>query len=304
MKRMKGPGVFAYILAMTFSSISSAEEDDPFHVTLPSGVKVEIVGVVTNGSPLSEGWKPDGGPLGAIEDWPEKIRRIISRKGEIISIGDNGEPDKNARDLLWRFYGFKSQPSIKMSFPNGSYGWSSPPLSDPYYFSAGYIPQKPMKHITVRLGMTDEPWGTTQEVSTTGEFLNDLTKDDYHLGIYQSVKVLRVSPSKNDQTSMEIALEMPAEYQTLFDFKLVAINDQNTRMTSNESSTSYEPGPLKTKRTLFTSRFDLPEDRLARFEYKLRPYRYWITYENVSFEPDQMTEVKISVETVTDPEPQ
>ena len=37
---------------------------------------------------------------------------------------------------------------------------------------------------------------------------------------------------------------------------------------------------------------------LARFEYRLRPYRHWVTFENVSLQPGQKTDVKISTETI------
>lgn len=50
-------------------------------------------------------------------------------------------------------------------------------------------------------------------------------------------------------------------------------------------------------------RFDVPTSRVAGFEYRLRPYQHWVTFENVSLQPGLPTDVKIKVESSPNEKP-
>ncbi len=48
-------------------------------------------------------------------------------------------------------------------------------------------------------------------------------------------------------------------------------------------------------------RFDVPLARVAGFEYRVRPYQHWVTFDNVALNPGEMTDVKVQVESAPEP---
>ncbi len=48
-------------------------------------------------------------------------------------------------------------------------------------------------------------------------------------------------------------------------------------------------------------RFDVPISRVAGFEYRVRPYQHWVTFDNVALNPGEMTDVKVKVESAPEP---
>lgn len=48
-------------------------------------------------------------------------------------------------------------------------------------------------------------------------------------------------------------------------------------------------------------RFDVPIFRVAGFEYRVRPYQHWVTFDNVALNPGVMTDVKVQVESAPEP---
>jgi beta-lactamase regulating signal transducer with metallopeptidase domain/outer membrane protein assembly factor BamB len=277
-------------------------KSERYVVDLPNGPKIELVGVCKNAAPARDGWTPDGRPIGEVEGWDREPRTTIEKRADGGTIiGTQGTPSPDARDLLVKITGLKTQPTITLnSFP-GAWGRYHLPISEPYHNRIGILLHQPSASHTFRLGITDEPWGMPQQISPTGELLNKLDESSRYWSSYQQIKLVRAGPLADDEQNTELTVEWPKNHAELFAFEIKAIDsDGKDVWVLNEREGINEEGQ-NTARFILGDK--IPRERLARFEYRLRPYRHWVTFENVSLQPDHKTEVKVKVETVSDGKP-
>jgi WD40 repeat protein/beta-lactamase regulating signal transducer with metallopeptidase domain len=288
----------------------------PLKAELPDGRSVEFVGIAKNTQPAAEGWAPDGGPIGDVGYWPS----TIALHGGNSSTGyrENGphpKPDANAIDIFVRFRGLKLQPSIVFDTPTKGINYPLLPVKEPYDMrGSGWLwkqdeagtPADRPKGLW-RVGLTDEPWGRYVKISPTGEVLNPIQADDRHATTYQLIEVLGAKPNDRVPTSKKIVLREPNIRSgppipsPQYAFEIHAVDNGGLVHPANYWS-SHRIGNTDLMESEYGLFEPLPDGRtLSHFEFRLRPYRHWVTFDNVSLEPGKNTNVKVSVETVEDP---
>ncbi len=269
----------------------------PLVAKLPGGLEVELVGVTKNFAPTKDGWKPDGSPIGEVPDWPSRI--IVKRGSVKTSDTDDGTSDPAARDLLVEMRGLQSQPEITLLDIEATKGWSQIPHADPYRNRLSLLLNKPSDTLTFRMAISDAPWGPWQQVTLQGMVIQDLELAEPELGHYGQIRVVRCGPHPDDPGQFELTLEMPEKHQERYSFSIHAIDTEGKEMHAL-SSIEYDNSGKAT--ATYRTDSGLP-GKIARWEYRLRPYRHFITFENVSFVPGKKTEPKVSVESVAAAEP-
>ncbi|MBC8112738.1 MAG: M56 family metallopeptidase, partial [Candidatus Saccharimonas sp.] len=271
---------------------------------LPDGLKVEFVGITKNTAPAKEGWKPDGLPLGEdVGYWPSTTYRSGHTTGSYIENGEHPEPNAGALDLLFRFRGLKAQPSFRFDLAANGSSYSHLPVKDPYELRVTTERRSPLPggkwtipDGEMRIGLTDEPWGKWLQVSPTGEVLNPLTAGDLYRSSYEQVQIERVEPHERAPNKLALVLRQPKNSSSLYAFEIRGIDtDDKQQWVLEWEGRGVEGTDLNESRWGLAS----PEAKpLVRYEFRLRPYRHWVTFKGVSLESGNETNVKVSVETL------
>ncbi|MBS0263608.1 MAG: HEAT repeat domain-containing protein, partial [Planctomycetes bacterium] len=179
-------------------------------------------------------------------------------------------------------------------------------------FSAEFGPVESEKSTSIKVGLTDEPWGDWQQISPEGQLLNTIDPSRPHWSSYQQIKLLYAGPQvdfvippegtpadPNHYVDSAIVLELPRHYEDLWAFEIRAVIAAGQTTSVFEWSDQDKVPFQKT----FRLNGDVFREQFARFEYRLRPYRYWVTFDQVSLEPGHLTDVKVSVATVAEAPP-
>ena len=281
--------------------------DQRYVAEIPGGIKVEFVGITRNTALAREGWRPDGLKMGEIPEWPEGL--VMYGQNTTGRTKPKDVPlDENGRDYLFEFQGLRRQPSFSFEMQTGG-SYSHDPLQDPYRLRVStrlrdesQFPQATFDPPAdeVRVGLTDEPWGEWQQVSVTGELLNNVAAVDRYPKSYSQIEILRVGPSEHElhpnQTSLY--LRQPNEARSLYAFEIRGIDDEgkNLWVTELQSQRNKNNGSSDAEWGLALA---LPEGkRLVRFEFRLRPYRHWVTFKGVSVEPGTKSKVSVQLKSM------
>ena len=147
--------------------------------------------------------------------------------------------------------------------------------------------------------MSDAPWGPYQQVGLDGKLLNEMDLAEPEAGHYGEIRVVRCGPHPDDPAQSELTLEMPEKYQDQYTWEIHAIDTEGKEMLDLSSIENDNSGKVTAK---YRTDSRLP-GKIARWEYRLRPYRHFITFKNVSLEPGKVTEPKISVKSIEMPKP-
>ena len=269
---------------------------------LPDGRSVEFVGITKNTRPAMEGWRPDGRAIGEVGYWPSTT--VLHNKNTSASYVENGphpEPDADAVDFLFRFRSLKSQPSLTFDLPTTGSSYSHLPLKEPYELRvSGRLRGEPspvakwsLPDGVARIGLTDEPWGKWLQVGPTGEVLNPLTDEDLHRSSYEQIQIERVEPHERAPNRIALVLQHPKNRSSLFAFQIRGIDPVGKEQWVLEWEGRGIEGTDRTE-----GRWGLASSEtkpLVRYEYRLRPYRHWVTFNGVGVESGKETDVTVTV---------
>ncbi|MGV3608049.1 MAG: M56 family metallopeptidase [Planctomycetaceae bacterium] len=275
-----------------------------------SGHRIEFVGMTRNTLSAKSGWRPDGQAMG---DVPEFKATLGGRRANGEFAGTAPVEDENARDFLFEFRGLRDEPSVHFELPFGTPIYAQEPIRDSHLrirvfaspqdkkhpYSDPASPPQPHK---LRVGLTDEPWGPWQQISATGQLLNNLGKNKLYQSHYSQIG-FRIGSGGGLPDDTLLVLRHPRQHDRLYAFEMRAIDTegevvrgldwrrQDVEGTALEDSGWYLTQPLPLGK------------KLARFEYRLRPYRDWVTFENVSLVPGQQTDVKVTTDSLPEDKP-
>ncbi len=270
---------------------------------LTDGRSVEFVGITKNTAPATNGWKPDGRPIGEVGYWPATTYIQERVTGTFVENGEHPEPLASARDFLFRFRGLKDQPSLAFVMPTNKSGYPNLPIKEPYELrvSVGLRGDPPLggKWTTpddvVRVGLTDDPWGQWLQVSPDGKTLNPLTNEDHYRSHYEKLQIVGVKPHERASNNLALVLKHSGDTPSQFDFQIRGIDADGKEQRVQLWESYGRDG------NLHEDNYGLASDEkqpLARYEFRLRPYRHWVTFKGVSLEAGKTSDVKVSVETV------
>lgn len=283
---------------------------------LPDGRSIELVGITPNNEPASDGWSPDGRPLG--------------------DIGVEWDPDVvlggNSRDFLFRFDGLKTVPSVRFSLPGHGAHFTfmqAEELPGPWRLRVGgspaagvSIPGQFLRQEAgiVQVAFTDEPWGDWVRVSAAdGSILNpddttagdDASHDEFHIrGVVDLPEEPNTNATGGGRTqrnplpaSPGLTMFQTRRHSQMNDFRIRGIDSEGEEvqlMTGRVTGRSGKDRRFPEERTWRLYK-PLPDGRtLSHFEFRLRPFRYLVTFENVATDAptDKLSKVKVIVEPI------
>ncbi len=289
----------------------SLEPPKPALAEWANGRSIELVGITKNTAPAKDGWMPSGLPIGDVGYW--KSTTVLHGGNTSASYLENGphpEPDADALDFLFRFRGLKAQPSLTFDMPTTGSSYSHWPVSDPYNLrvSARKRPVQPPPggkwmppDGVVRVGITDEPWGRYVKISPEGEVLDPIQPGELYASTYKLIDVRGSKPHDRISTGTAILIREPSahtdpdhpDHRYVFEFRAIDTDGKEHWAMQWEGRGVEKTAWIDSQYGLAQP---LPAGRtLSHYEYRLRPFRHWITFENVSLEPGPQTDVKFMV---------
>lgn len=277
---------------------------------LPNGQSIEFVGMTRNTASAKSGWRPGGGKMGNVPEFTVSLGG--PRPGGGFPGGTPAE-DENARDFLFDFRGLRDQPSIHLDLPFGKPIYAQEPIRDSQLrirvFASLLDKENPFpdsksnpRPHNLRVGLTDEPWGPWQQISATGQLLNNLAKNKLYQSHYSQIG-FRISSGEGFPEDTLLTLRHPRHHDRLYAFEMRAFDSDGEAVRGLDWRRRVVEGTALEDDAWYLTQ-PLPQGKhLARFEYRLRPYRDWVTFENVSLVPGQQTDVKIRIDSMPEEKP-
>ncbi|MFN0053609.1 MAG: M56 family metallopeptidase, partial [Planctomycetales bacterium] len=247
-----------------------AEQNAAKIARLRNGLTVELLGVAKPGATKpADCWNPEGGPFADLKEWP----RPYSPK-----------PERVTHDLLLKFTGLEKDQATT---------FESPALRQwPSYPKNGVIQRVAINSrdatFSLRVGITDVDWGPWQKVDTSGDFLDEVEVPAGYEQVYDQILPVHIE-LREGQTG--ICWEN-VHNQHLAEMSLVAIDKQG------KSHQTYAVSLWGDSDPIHMDLFKLSIADIDHFEYRLRPYRHWVTFENISLEPGRRTKVTVKAESI------
>jgi beta-lactamase regulating signal transducer with metallopeptidase domain/protocatechuate 3,4-dioxygenase beta subunit len=264
------------------SSVKADAQDTPkpaqkYIAELPGNIQVEMVGVAYHPSKDRTWWSAGGTKLAI---------RPYEKSGVTIM---GGSPEQaECREFQLEIRGLPTEHAVKMELGGGAFGMASQYANGRWEMHAAAGRFK-AKTVTIRMGLTTELFGPKQSVDLKGKKFDAPELAAPVQKLYDLFEPSKVEESVG-KTEVLLNGKQLNDLGKIADFQLVAIDTEtNPQRSTGSSSDSAGVSRLS---------FPLPLARIARFEYRIRPYRHWVTFENVSLEPGQETDVVVKTETL------
>ncbi|MBS0260382.1 MAG: M56 family metallopeptidase, partial [Planctomycetes bacterium] len=278
--------------------------------TLPGGRSVEIVGLVKNTRPASEGWNPDGSPLGDAGHWPSTI--VLHGKNTTAAYQEGGphpDPDDDAVDVLLRFRGLKGQPSLVFDTPTRGVNYHHQPVADPYeirvsarWWSAEELAQRGGDPGTWIVGLTDRAWGRPVKIDLNGKITDPIADNEPYAEFYRLIDVRGVRPNARvPVTGQSLVIREPDIRSGIRPaMARYALEIRGIDETGAAHSVNYWASSPVLNSDIMESEYGLsqplPDGRsLSHYEFRLRPYQFLAKFEHVAQQPGQRTKVATKV---------
>ncbi|MEX2120157.1 MAG: M56 family metallopeptidase [Pirellulales bacterium] len=255
---------------------------------LPNGAKVELLGVTYHKGKRNDWWRADGSRLAGVPLDPNRRQVAFTeinadaRQNECreFAVRITGLPK---RDELFG-YQFGYEPYVDAVHRAVIY--------EPTEFRAAELPPISTHHVktvTLRVGMDELP----EHVRSFGLDGKKLGEDPAEPALRQAdelVQPVRTEEIKG-QTQLLLKEVRRGTGPFVHETAPVAIDKDGQR---------HDPIQAGGRPGFAAYLYPVARDRVVRFEYGLRLYRHWVTFENVSLDPGRMTDVKVSVESLPD----
>jgi len=247
-------------------------------VQVTDDLSVELLAVIPHQALAEKAWRPDGTPFDQAPSLP--------------SIPSNSSTKTlNGFDLVVESKGL-GESRNPVCRADGRYTiWN---VNEDGLASINLAPREKRKSTTLKIGIPDKQWGPWVSVDAAGQIIDPVIIPPRLQPAHNAIRVHTAQPY-GDGTILRWACDL--NERDLATFDLVAIDTQGERHKLT-GSTLWDD---EDETTRSAEVFDQPLDQIDHFEYRLRPYRHWVTFENVSLEPSQRTNFKTTVESVAVP---
>lgn len=279
-------GVLFMGLAVTVWIVTTANADEDIALDENAGSKtfvaqvvdetsVELLAVLSHSGDDKTPWKPNGHAFDVAPElpaWHDTANRF----------------KEGSRNLFFRWKGLDRSVGLAYRLPGGRL-FLSPDESGIARIVAE--PADEGNVVTVSVGITDATWGPWQKVGKDGKVIELANIPPACRNAYDTIKPDHIEDRVNSCLFCWTGLK---GVDSSAQFDLVAVTTDGQRQKYSGRSAWDGPGGTESAEV-----FNIPLTKIDHFEYQLRPYRHWVTFENVSLTPGKKTDVKISVETVT-----
>lgn len=264
------------------------EQPAPFVAELPGGFKVEVLSIGYHQTLFKKWWAADGTVLPA-EPRDPKLKRVAF--SSFTSRSSQGE----AREIAVRITGIPKQETLfGYQFCWEPYGDAvdHAVVYEPSEFTSALMPlvsQLKDKKVSLRVCIDPLPEEIVRSISADGTkklgsdpISEVLRRVD---ALMQPIRVEKVQ----DQTELLLKPVNRGAGPPIDETVPVAIDKVGGRHGSIQAGG---------REGFFTYRYPIAVSEIARFEYRLKPYRHWVTFSNLSVYPGEKTDVQVKVESL------
>lgn len=157
------------------------------------------------------------------------------------------------------------------------------------------VPPENAKTTTVTIGIPDEEWGPWKKVNTKGESIEAVVLSPRLQESYAAIKPYEILARAENRVLFRWSHDR--EQRDLASKEVVAVDKSGVRHRWYGATLWDDENDV----TRDADVFDLPLSQIDHFEYRLRPYRHWTTFNNVALKPNQTTDVRVHTRTVEIP---
>ena len=275
-------GLLVVVISLAWN-IVAATADDKSKFSLKgvtaTGQSVELVAVVRMDQEERLAWRPDGTKIEISKKWGE----ITRLKGQNPTHG-----------FVFRCQGFRKGQIVAWRDIRATPPVLTDTVPEFVNISATLTDDSPVKF---RVGIL-EPWGPWQKIRPDGKPYPLKPVPKTHQRFYQMVKSGAVSYGKDRPMRTQFALLGVIDRKQIQDLvwhQVYAVDGEGRRV-DFWGVVVWKGGPVPC--------FDLDEDDVAYFEYRMRPYKEWMTFENIPLKPGKNGRAKVTAKKVELPKPQ
>ncbi len=246
---------------------------------LPDGIEVELIGVVHYPSKEKKWWHPDG---------TELVQQLDVSELGALRIPGLAETELKAREFLLQIRGLPRDHSVRTDYTAGATS-RRPSFKDGIW--TGYDGALPFEDepMAIKLCIATEPFGPLMTIDLKGTKDKDIQIPENLRSLYDHVVPLEVA-ERSDQTVLRIENTMNANLFEVAECEFYAVDLKGSQhLPSTKLIMRIGPRELA---------FVLPLSGISHFEYRVRRYRHFVTFENVSLEPGQKSDVTVSVKSL------
>lgn len=263
----------AVLLPMAAAAKDGKEQRAKFIATLTNGVTVELVGICEHPSRGKQWWRPDGS--GFIEAPYNEFNNKV--------YPDSTEQGREMAIRLWGPEDLVKQTSVNWKISNSSS--SSGNIGDRdengnqimHTRAVAFKCNDDRQSLDFRLAVATGTWKTVASAHPAGGTTNDSLNDR---------SVIFYPAYERDSSVVVSVAHLIDQIQS----RVVAIDEAGDFHTARRSS-----GSRGDELTGFTYTFEMPLNKIRSFQLQTRPYE-WITFKNVSLQPDMKTDVQVEGE--------
>lgn len=262
-----------------------------YSAKLPNGAVIELAGIGFHPSQQRAWWLADGTMLPAPP-------RDAALKQVRLSESNAGRRQHECREFAIRISGLPNQKALF------AYQFGYEPYVDAAHRAVLYEPTEfrmaelpplskhNVKTATLRVGIGELPDQFSRSIGPDGKKLGEAPTQQALRQADDWVQPVRVE-DRNGQTQLLLKNVRRGAGPFFVEYAPVAIDRDGQKHHSIQAGSP--PG-------FFAYLYPLARDRILRFDYRLRLYEHWVTFENVSLHPGTKTDVKVTVASLP-PEP-
>jgi hypothetical protein len=222
-------------------------------------------------------WTPKGNPIEISEKWSE-ITEVARQQP--------------THGFVFRCRGF--QKGQDLGWGNLVPGMATPILNDdvPEFVSISKT-IKEGSTTKIRVGILGE-WGPWQKIDAEGKPLDSKPVAKELKPLYRLVQSVEILDGKDSERRLKTGFGLKGivgnkPFETQGQWEAVVLDGEGKRH-DRRGVGLWNGGPIPY--------FGLAKDDISHFEYRLRPYLEWITFENLPLEPGGKSSAKVTSEAV------
>ena len=260
------------VAAVWSSTLADADDeasvDEIVAAELPGGIRVELHGVMDTAPDSRTCWRADGSPLQRPEDWPP----LFAARGQNPTHG-----------FVFRVAGLPRSQTIAWRFPGQ---WFGPNEIDSAKLICASTRYSDGPTADLKIGIPTADWGPWQRVEKDGTITKPVEVTEPFRDVYKTVKP-HVEPGGTGTLRTGLELEGIQGIDDRVAYEAVAVDKNGTR---------HERRGVGVSKRGTIPYFSQDIGEIDHFEYRMRPYQHWVTFENVSLQAGRKTGVKVKVE--------